>query len=300
MPRGPRRNLRPVARKHVAADGLDVDRHLADRLAGVEQVGDAGRARDLADRLGRVDEPAVGRHVGDGDQLDPLVDQRRAAPRPRAGRCSSLGMTSTGAPVRRATWRKAMTLLAYSARRGQDAVARPEGERVEGHVPGAGRVLDDGDLVAAAAEQRRGRVVGALDRRAGGPPPRSRRCAPRSWRWPMTASSTGWGISAAPALLKWTTCAQPGVSRRARSMSIGHGDGSLPRGPSGGPFVSPPGTLEGRWRQRCPARCGKNGKNRALDGRAAPLVACPRAGPGATAPRRPAGPRSAPCDSRWS
>ena len=37
VPRGPRRNLRPVALRDVAADLADVDRHLADRLAGVEQ-----------------------------------------------------------------------------------------------------------------------------------------------------------------------------------------------------------------------------------------------------------------------
>src|SRR5882724_2540896 len=40
-----------------------------------------------------------------------------------------------------------------------------------------------------------------------------------SWRWRWSASSTGWGMSAAPALLKCSTVMQPGVSRRARSRS---------------------------------------------------------------------------------
>src|SRR5258705_608014 len=42
---------------------------------------------------------------------------------------------------------------------------------------------------------------------------------PSSWRWRWSASSTGCGMSAAPALLKCSTVAQPGVSRLARSRS---------------------------------------------------------------------------------
>ena len=72
--------------EHVAADRVDVERQLADRLAGVEQVGDAGRAREAPDLGGRVDQAAVGRHVGDGDELDALVEQVARAPRRRAGR----------------------------------------------------------------------------------------------------------------------------------------------------------------------------------------------------------------------
>ena len=60
MPRGPRRNLRLVAAQHVAADRLDVDRHLPDRLAGVEQVRDPARAREPADLRGGVHEAASG------------------------------------------------------------------------------------------------------------------------------------------------------------------------------------------------------------------------------------------------
>ena len=45
---------------------------------------------------------------------------------------------------------------------GEDAVARSEGEGVERHVPRAGRVLDQGDLVALRADQLRERVIGVL------------------------------------------------------------------------------------------------------------------------------------------
>ena len=63
MPRGPRRNLRPVA-EHVAADPLDVDRHLADRLAGVEQDRmPAARATAPTASAGLTSPPLVGTWV---------------------------------------------------------------------------------------------------------------------------------------------------------------------------------------------------------------------------------------------
>ena len=74
MPRGPRRYFRPVRGQHVAADRGDVDRHLADGLAGVEQIEDAVGAGDAPDRRRRIDQAAIGRHMRDGDQLDAPVD----------------------------------------------------------------------------------------------------------------------------------------------------------------------------------------------------------------------------------
>jgi len=54
--------LRPVAERNVAADFLDVDRELADRLAGVEEIRDSGFARDGADLSRRLTRPPfVGR-----------------------------------------------------------------------------------------------------------------------------------------------------------------------------------------------------------------------------------------------
>ena len=118
---------------------------------------------------------------------------------------------------------------------GEDAVARGEGERVKGHVPGAGGVLDQGDLVAARspAGVRRRIIDTSLDRSLL----RGRRLRSRRWgfqlRCPTIASSTGCGISAAPALLKWSTWLHPGVSRRARATSIswksiGRQDSTIP------------------------------------------------------------------------
>ena len=75
MPRGPRRNFRPVADSMSQPIALDIERHLPGRLAGVEQVRDAGRARHAPDLGGGIDQAAVGRHVRDRDQLDLAVDR---------------------------------------------------------------------------------------------------------------------------------------------------------------------------------------------------------------------------------
>ena len=84
-------------RQEVAAERVDVDGELPDRLAGVEQVRHARLARCRADRGGRVHEPTLGRDPRDRDQ--PHAWRRgeagRAARRPRARRASSSGITST-------------------------------------------------------------------------------------------------------------------------------------------------------------------------------------------------------------
>ncbi len=112
---------------------------------------------------GGIDQAAVGRHVGDGDQLHPLVDHAlQRIDRNLAGLVArdhldhgagALGDLQEGDDV-----------AGILGAGGQDAVAGGEGDGVEGHVPGAGGVFDEGDLVGVAAEQRRRRVVEALDR----------------------------------------------------------------------------------------------------------------------------------------
>jgi hypothetical protein len=59
-----------------------------------------------------------------------------------------------------ATSLSAIQFAEYSA--GEDPVAGPERKRVEGHVPGAGGVLDDRDLVPARVQQPCERVVALL------------------------------------------------------------------------------------------------------------------------------------------
>jgi hypothetical protein len=67
--------LRPGGREHVATDLPHIDRELADRLAGVEQVEDAVARGDAADLGRRIDEPALRGHVRDRDQLCVRTDR---------------------------------------------------------------------------------------------------------------------------------------------------------------------------------------------------------------------------------
>jgi len=132
--------------EHVAAGGFDIHRHLPYRLAGIEQIGNAVAARDLADRRRRIGKPAIGGDPGDGDELHSLVDhalerghielaagiaRHHVDPRP-----GSLGSLEIG------------HVIGGIFRLGrQDPVARLEGERVEGHLPCDGGILNQGDLL---------------------------------------------------------------------------------------------------------------------------------------------------------
>ena len=67
--------LPPRGRQHVAADPPHIDRELADRLAGIEQIQDAVALRDASDFGRRIDQPALRRHVRDRDQLGARADR---------------------------------------------------------------------------------------------------------------------------------------------------------------------------------------------------------------------------------
>ena len=179
MPRGPRRNLRPVADEHVAAD-LARRRPAAGRPTGRRRADRARRPRAPpapTRAAGLTSPPLVGTWVMaiSLTRSSSIVAQRR---RPRAGRARRRGRPRRPRRCGAATCRKAMIVAGVlgAARSGCGRPARSE-QRVEGHVPGARGVLDDGDLVAARSRcSARDRVVDALDRRVGrGRRPRSRR-----------------------------------------------------------------------------------------------------------------------------
>ena len=162
MPRGPRRNLRPVAESMSQPISSTSIGQLPDRLAGVEQQRHAGRAAGGADRGGGLDEPALARHVHERDELHALVEHAREAldvdlavlvvgdDHDRgAGAVGDLPHRDVVAGVLRVG--------------GEDAVAGLQLQRVERHVPRARGVLDDRDLVRPRADQPRDRVVGVLD-----------------------------------------------------------------------------------------------------------------------------------------
>ena len=162
MPRGPRRYLRPGGREHVAADLPHIDRELADRLAGVEQIEDAVARGDAADLGGRIDEPASAGHVRDRDQLRARTD--RALERGEVDLPGRVAVDHVDLdPHARLHLQEREVVRQVLGPRGDDAVAGPERDRVERHVPGARGVFHERDLVRARADQRGDGVVDIRD-----------------------------------------------------------------------------------------------------------------------------------------
>ena len=194
VPRGPRRNLRPVA-ESMSQPSSTVER-AAGRPTGTRPAAAARRPRASTRPTRRgVDQPAVCRHV---DERDELHARRRAAARElrrRTARARRRGRPRSIAPVRAATCSSAIQFEAYSAcpsgsgrrartgtrrrpcptrgwrsRRPRSRRAPPPtepGERVVGVLPGVaplgGRLIAaDLGLAAAGARRRRRRP------RAGG------------------------------------------------------------------------------------------------------------------------------------
>src|SRR5215211_5009330 len=158
---GPAQVFAAGHRQEVAADFTHVDRQLADRLAGIEQIEHAGIVGDLADRLGRLHQATLRRHMGDRDQLGALVDGALQGAKVDLAvvvvghhddlRARLLGDLQVGDVVRR-----------IFADAGQDAVARLEIEGVEGEVPGPRGVLDEGHFVGLGPDQPGDRGIKAL------------------------------------------------------------------------------------------------------------------------------------------
>ena len=165
MPRGPRRNLRPVAER-MSQPIVSTSTGICptDWQASSRYGTPAARASG-AHRLGRVHQPAVGGHVGDRDQPDRPARRSAVAAgrRPRSGRSRRSSIDLDDRAGARGDLQEGDDVAGVLGPGGQDPVARPNGMRVEGHVPGPGRVLDEGDLVGPAADEPRDGGVGRLD-----------------------------------------------------------------------------------------------------------------------------------------
>ena len=162
MPRGPAQELPARAGEHVATDLRDVERQVPDRLRGIEQIGNAGVARDPADLRNRVDETAAGRNVRHPDQTGAVVDHRRQ----RAGVELTVLVVRHDEHLDPATLREleigedvAPVLVAPR----QDPIAAPERQRVERGIPSVRRVVEQRDLVRLSAHELGDGVVGGGD-----------------------------------------------------------------------------------------------------------------------------------------
>lgn len=67
----------PRCSQHIAADGRHVDRDLSQRLRGIHEKRNIGRAGERPDGGGGIDQAAIGGTPGEGDEFDPRIDQGR-------------------------------------------------------------------------------------------------------------------------------------------------------------------------------------------------------------------------------
>ena len=117
---------------------------------------------DAADGGRRIDEPASPGHVRDRDQLRARPD--RALERGEVDLAGRVAVDHVDLdPHARLHLQEREVVRQVLRPRGDDAVARPERNRVERHVPGARGVLHDRDLVRARTDQRGDGVVDIRD-----------------------------------------------------------------------------------------------------------------------------------------
>ncbi len=138
--------------EQVAADLGHVDRELAHRLGGVQQERHARRPGDPADLGGRVDQAAAGGDMADADEPGAFVDQCGQGPGVQlAGGVVGHDDDPDAEPLGGLEVGQQVAGVLGAA--GQDPVAGPEAERVEGGVPGVGAVVEQRHLLGPAAEQ---------------------------------------------------------------------------------------------------------------------------------------------------
>ena len=166
MPRGPRRNLRPVAASRSQPSVVDVDVELADRLARVEQERHAGLPGQRADRFRGVDHAAAGRDVRERDDGDVAVEPAFELVEVDLAVLVVLDHLERGAGALARLQERDRVADVLGAR-GEDALARLERDRRERHVPGGRRALHQRDLVRLRVDEPRDRVVHAGHPRLG-------------------------------------------------------------------------------------------------------------------------------------
>ena len=146
----------------MTADPPHIDREVADRLAGIEEIEDAVARREPTHSGHRIDEPGSAGHVRNGDELRARTDRALEGGEVELAGCVAVDHVDLDADARLQLEKCEIVGQVLGARR-DDAIARTERNRVEGHVPAARGVFDDRDLVGTRTDQRGDGVVGVRD-----------------------------------------------------------------------------------------------------------------------------------------
>lgn len=140
----------------VATDCPDIDGHLSDGLAGVQQVNRPESAGESADLSCGLNDGGVGLDMGQCDEHTPAALVRCQ----RSGQPSDVDQTvaahrqylhgAPGAPGRLEEGHRVAGILAFKT---QDAIVGVEVERVESLCPSSLRRLHEGNLTGLATQQ---------------------------------------------------------------------------------------------------------------------------------------------------
>ena len=151
--------LAPSGRQQVAADLVDVDTPLTDRLTCIEQERHAGSAGERPDVSGRIDEPTVGRDVGERDESDIVTFEP-------IGHCVDIDLPR---PIARHTIDDHPAAFSSGEERNDvgavlvvvhdDMLPRRHRHRPERSVPGCGGVFHPGEIHRTGADQPGDRPV---------------------------------------------------------------------------------------------------------------------------------------------
>ncbi len=126
--------------------------HLPHRLAGIQQEGNACSPGHLAHPRRRLHQAAVGGHVGERDQLDPIVEQPLQGLQIHLSSLVAFHDADLGSGAPR-DLQKSDVVAGVFIGRGHDAIAWGESQGVKSHLPGPGRVLLQRYFIRSAAQQ---------------------------------------------------------------------------------------------------------------------------------------------------
>ena len=161
-PRRPE-ELAPGRADQVAADLIHIDGELTDRLAGVEQVGNAGGSNQGTGLGDGIDEPALARDMGERDECHATPFE---PPGQRVEVDLAVGIVGQDLdldPDEVAGPQHGQHVGDVLGPSRQHRVAALQRDRTEGEVPRPGRALGERDLIRSATDEPGDRVVDPLD-----------------------------------------------------------------------------------------------------------------------------------------